>query len=206
MLVSNRLDIHNQGDRVWLENAEKLLSKINPNLVLGIYECPMPYKRLLSKEILNWCKETGRFRFIKDTCCDPDMLTERLNILRNSNVKLFNANGQTLLHSLREGAAGYSGIMANFHPDLLSWLFDNFEKEPEKAETLSDFLSMAAFTESPAYPCTAKYYLSRFEGFDMDIASRSSHPQNLTSYQKLIMEQMYRQSNKLREFIKKDSF
>ncbi len=202
VLVSNRLDLHNLGDDVWLENAEKLLEKLDPNLRLGIYECPMPYKRLLTPRILDWCIETGRFDFIKDTCCDPDMLSARLKQLKGSGIGLFNANEQTLLHSLREGAAGYSGIMANFHPELLSWLFRNFEREPEKAEKLSDFLSMTAFTESPAYPNTAKYYLSRFEGIEMDIWSRSSSPEKLTSYQKLIVEQLYRVNRMLGEFIK----
>ncbi|MDO4618117.1 MAG: dihydrodipicolinate synthase family protein [Clostridia bacterium] len=200
VLVSNRLDIHNLGDDVWIENAEKLLEKLPENLRLGIYECPMPYKRLLTPKILEWCKSTGRFDFIKDTCCNPDMLKKRLIQLKDSSIKLFNANEQTFLHSLKHGGEGYSGIMANFHPDLLVWLFENFENQPEKSEILSDALSMSAFTESPAYPSTAKHYLS-YEGFDMDIFSRSSSPENLTSYQKLVMEQLYRHNERLRKFI-----
>ncbi len=200
VLVSNRFDLHNQGDEVWIENAEKLLEQIPSDIKLGIYECPMPYKRLLTPKILDWCKKTHRFEFIKDTCCNPDMLKDRLNQLSNSSIKLFNANEQTFLHSLKHGGAGYSGIMANFHPDLLVWLFDNFEKHPEKADELSNALSMTAFTESIAYPCTAKYYLLQ-EGFDMDIYSRSSSPENLTSYQKMIMEQLYRHNGRLRQFI-----
>ncbi len=198
VLVSNRLDIHNMGDDTWLENGERLLEKLDKALPLGIYECPMPYKRLLTPRILEWCKKSGRFAFIKDTCCDPDMLSDRLDQIRGSGIGLFNANEQTLLHSLRHGAAGYSGIMANFHPDLLVWLFEHFEAEPERAERLSDALSMTAFTEGPAYPCTAKHYLS-FEGVEMTIEARSSSPRNLTSYQKLVMEQLYRQNQALRE-------
>ncbi len=189
--VSNRLDIHNEGDDVWLGNAEKLMSLIDPDIRLGIYECPLPYKRLLTPRILEWCKSTGRFAFIKDTCCDPDMLTARLEQLHGSGIKLYNANEQTFHHSLLHGGAGYSGIMANFHPELLVWLFENFEKDPARAEALSDLISMTAFTEGPAYPCTAKHYLAG-EGLDMTIESRSSSPRNLTSYQKLVMEQLRR--------------
>ena len=191
VLVSNRFDIHNDGDDVWIANAEKVLAKADGEIPLGIYECPMPYKRLLTPRILDWCKHTGRFSFIKDTCCDTDMLTDRLNLLKDSGIGLFNANEQTLLHSLSGGGAGYSGIMANFHPKLLVWLCENFKEEPEKAELLSDVLSMTTFTESSAYPCTAKYHLN-LEGFDMDIYSRSCDSKNLTSYQKLITEQMFR--------------
>ncbi len=203
VLVSNRFDLHNQGDEVWIENAEKLLEKIPSDIRLGIYECPMPYKRLLTPKILDWCKKTHRFEFIKDTCCNPDMLKERLEQLSDSEIKLFNANEQTLLYSLEHGCSGYSGIMANFHPNLLVWLFENFKKQPQKAQALSDALSMTAFTESPAYPCTAKYYLA-YEGFDMDIYSRSSSPENLTSYQKMITQQLYRHNQALRHFIEEE--
>lgn len=80
ILVSNRLDLHNEGDKVWINNAKRLLKGIDKNIDLGIYECPMPYKRLLTPEIIDWCLDTGRFRFIKDTCCDPIKLTERAKI------------------------------------------------------------------------------------------------------------------------------
>ncbi len=30
--------------------------------------------------------------------------------------------------------AGYSGVMANFHPDLYVWLCKNYKKQPEKAQ------------------------------------------------------------------------
>ncbi len=199
--VSNRLDIHNEGDDVWLANAEKLMSLIDPDIPLGIYECPLPYKRLLTPRILEWCKSTGRFAFIKDTCCDPDMLTARLEQLRGSGIKLYNANEQTFYHSLLHGGAGYSGIMANFHPELLVWLFENFEKEPGRAEALSDLMSMTAFTEGPAYPCTAKHYLAG-EGLDMTIEARSSSPRNLTSYQKLVMEQLRRVNARAAEMLR----
>ena len=198
VLVSNRLDIHNLGDDEFIKNAESLLEKIDSNIALGIYECPIPYKRLLTPRIIDWCISTGRFLFIKDTCCDPDMLEARLQQLNGTGILLYNANEQTALHSMKHGAAGYSGIMANFHPDLLSWLYNNFESQPMAAEKLSDTLSMIAFTEGPAYPCTAKYYLSH-EGFNMEIYSRSSSPKNLTSYQKLCMDQMYRLNESLRK-------
>ena len=201
VLVSNRFDLHNDGDDVWIENAEKLMSIANKDIPLGIYECPVPYKRLLSERILKWCLEKDRFAFIKDTCCDPDMISDRMNILRGTEIKLFNANEQTFLHSIKEGGSGYSGIMANFHPDLLVWLYENYEKQPELAETVSDILSMSAFTENAAYPCTAKYYLNSV-GVKMDCFARSSDEKRLTSYQKLVVNQMKHLNEKMRDFLK----
>ena len=201
ILISNRFDIHNDGDDVWLKNAESLVEKIDSSIDLGIYECPKPYKRLLTPRILKWCIDTGRFKFIKDTCCDPDMLTDRINMLKGSGCLLFNANGQTLLHSLKAGGAGYSGIMANFHPDILVWLYNNYKNKPEEAEMLSNVLSMIAFTENDAYPGTAKYYLG-MENIKMDIYSRSSDCKKVTPYQKLVMKQMYELNNGIREYLK----
>ncbi len=198
VLVSNRFDPHNDGDDVWIANAEKVLSKVDPKIDLGIYECPIPYKRLLTPRIIDWCVQSGRFKFIKDTCCDPELLKERAEQLHGTDFMLFNANGQTFLHSLKCGADGYSGIMANFHPELYSWIYRNFKTEPEKAEALSDAISMMAFTESPAYPCTAKYYQNKY-AVPMSIESRSCDPKKLTSYQMYIVDQMYNMQMKFRK-------
>lgn len=190
VLVSNRFDPHNDGDEVWIANAERVLSEVDEDIALGMYECPIPYKRLLTPKIIDWCVKSGRFKFIKDTCCDPDLLKERALQLKGTGFMLFNANGQTFLHSLKYGADGYSGIMANFHPELYSWLFKNYKANPEKAEELSDILSMMASTESPAYPCSAKYYHVKY-GVEMELYSRSCDAKRLTAYSKYIVDQMY---------------
>lgn len=186
--VSNRLDLHNEGDAMWIKNAEKLLSKLPTDAMFGIYECPVPYKRLLSKEILDWCIDTKRFLFIKDTCCDPELLCERLKQLKNSNMSLFNANSQTLLHSLKNGAAGFSGTMANFYPALYVWLCREFESQPVKAEHLQELITMCSFA-SMSYPVTAKYYLSQ-NGIPMSLHTRTRNADELNSYQKMVVDQM----------------
>lgn len=187
--ISNRLDPHQEGDRVWIRNAEQLLSRLPKDASFGIYECPAPYKRLLTLEILDWCRSTGRFLFIKDTCCDPILLEQRLEKLAGSKIRLFNANAQTLLLSLRAGAAGYSGVMANFHPELYVWLCSNFQRETHKASYVADLLSVCAFTESMAYPVTAKYHLT-LEGLPLELATRSRRAEELTLYQRQVVEQM----------------
>ncbi|MBR5309381.1 MAG: dihydrodipicolinate synthase family protein [Clostridia bacterium] len=197
VLVSNRFDPHNDGDDVWIANAERVLAGVDKDINLGMYECPIPYKRLLSPKIIDWCVKSGRFKFIKDTCCDPDLLKERAEQLKGTGFMLFNANGQTFLHSLKCGADGYSGIMANFHPELYSWVYKNFKAQPERAEELSNALSMMAFTESPSYPCTAKYHQNKY-AVPMSIESRSCDSKKLTSYQKYIVDQMHGLQMKLR--------
>lgn len=199
--VSNRLDLHNDGDDVWIKNAEHLLSKLPEDIAIGIYECPYPYKRILTPKILDWCISTGRFTFIKDTCCDPDMLDARLEQLKGTSIKLFNANSQTFLYTLRHGAAGFSGIMGNFHPDLYAWVCENYEKEPEKAERVQGFLTLTAFLEVLAYPQTAKYHMNKV-GVPMSFWSRSCDQKKFTKYQRMIIDELIQTENHVRDIIK----
>lgn len=188
--ITNRLDINNEGDDVWIANAEKLLSLLPKDAKLGMYECPFPYKRLVTPKILKWCIGTGRFFFMKDTCCDKMIIRERLDILRDTDFALMNANAQTLLDSLQHGAAGYSSVMANFHPELYVWLCENFEKEPEKAKSLQSFLSTVAFTEAGLpYPLSAKYHMC-LEGIPTENIARVRSSDELTDYGRDCIEQM----------------
>lgn len=189
--ISNRLDINNEGDDVWIGNAEKLLSLLPKEARLGIYESPHPYKRLVTPRILTWCLSTGRFYFMKDTCCDKMMIRERLEILKGSHLSLMNANAQTLLDSFQHGAKGYSSVMANFHPELYVWLYENFDKCPEKAKMLQEFLGTVAFTETGLpYPLSAKYNMC-LEGIPTENISRVRKSEDLTDYAKDCVEQMH---------------
>jgi len=188
--ITNRLDIHNEGDDVWIANAEKLLKLLPKNVKLGMYECPYPYKRLLTPKILKWCVGTGRFYFLKDTCCDAQVIRERLEVIKGSELCLLNANCQTLLQSLRDGGHGYCGVMSNFHPELYNWLCENFEREPEKAELLQSFLGTAGFTEvGLPYPLIAKYHMN-LVGIPAENVGRTRKSEELTPYAKDCMGQM----------------
>ena len=95
ILITNRLDPNNEGDEVFIRNAEALLEKLPKDIPLGFYECPYPYKRLVTPRILEWCISTGRFEYMKDTCCNAAEIAKRLEILKGSGFKLLNANCQT---------------------------------------------------------------------------------------------------------------
>ena len=198
ILITNRLDRANTSDAQWIREAEALVAALPEEVPLGLYECPHPYKRLLTPDLLSWCVSTGRFRFIKDTCCDAEEIERRLIQLRGTGLLLFNANAQTLLPSLEAGAAGYCGVMANFHPGLYRWLTHHWAENSEAAQEVADFLSLAAFTESLAYPVTAKYYHGA-HGVPMNLLSRSRDPAALTPYHKMCVEQMSRAAQRLAE-------
>ncbi len=197
ILISNRMDIANTSDEAWIADTERLIAELPADMPLGIYECPKPYKRLLSEKMLRFCVENGRFYFVKDTCCDADLIRTRLEICKGSHLKLFNANAQTLLETVRAGVYGYCGVMANFHPDLYTRLLKG-DLNSSDASLLQDFLGLAATVEGQTYPCCAKYYLNKFEGVAMEPDARSADVRNLTAYQKSCVDQLAELANTIR--------
>lgn len=190
ILITNRLDQHNEGDDVWIANCEKLLERLPKDAKLGLYECPHPYKRLVTPRILKWCIETGRFYFMKDTCCDAAEIARRTQLLKGTQFRLLNANCQTLLDSMRSGGQGYCGIMCNFHPALYAWLGANWDKEPQKAELVQGVIGTFGFTEvGLPYPLTAKYHMNLC-GLATENIARNRKSVELNDYAKLCMEQM----------------
>ncbi len=170
ILITNRLATIDQSDKVWLDNLNTLLGSLNPVIPLGFYECPFPYKRVLSLDVIKELLRIDRFYFLKDTCCNLQEILAKQSLVKESKLKIYNANTATLLPSLRAGIAGYSGVMANFHPELYVWLCNH--PHHAKAETLHELLSMTALIERQVYPVNAKYSL-QMSGIIDGILSRS---------------------------------
>lgn len=190
ILITNRLCKEGESDETLIRNAEKLISRLPKAAKLGLYECPVPYKRLVSKKVLEWAVSTGRFYYMKDTCCDGAEIARRCEVLKGSHFKLLNANCQTLLESLRAGADGYCGIMCNFHPALYAYLTRNFEKEPEKAEIVQGVIGTFGFIEGGlTYPLTAKYSMGLC-GMPSALIARNKPGATLDDYAKSCVKQM----------------
>lgn len=170
ILITNRLAAQDEGDDLWLARLEKLLGRIDPAIPLGFYECPYPYKRLMTPDTLRKVLSYDRFYFLKDTCCDLAELKAKQAAVEGSRLGIYNANTATLLNSLRAGIKGYSGIMVNFHPELYAWLMAH--QDSPKAGTLQEFLTMTAFIEKQLYPVNAKYSLG-LQGIPMETLSRT---------------------------------
>jgi 4-hydroxy-tetrahydrodipicolinate synthase len=190
VLVSNRLAAPWESDRIWLRNLEKLMALLPGDIPLGFYECPYPYKRLLSDEVIGELIKTGRFEFVKDTCCSPETIRSRARLAEGSGIKLFNANGATLLYSLREGYAGYSGIMTNFHTDLYHRLCSDWRDMGGEADELQDYLGSASTIECQFYPANARYALMK-EGVMTNLICRrqDARLRRLSDSEKLEMDQ-----------------
>jgi 4-hydroxy-tetrahydrodipicolinate synthase len=199
ILISNRLAGPHESDAVFLGRLSTLMDALPPDMPLGFYECPFPYKRLLSAEVLRFMADSRRFAFVKDTCCDIATIQERIRILEGSSVKLFNANTSTLLESLDAGAAGYSGVMANFHPDVYDWLCRNHAAQPVLAQRVQSILTMCSFIELKGYPANAKLALN-LGGLSLTTVTRNVGP-DLTPTSRSELEQLNAVTDQLRLMI-----
>ena len=202
ILITNRLDPNNEGDDVWIENCKKVISALPCDVKLGLYECPYPYKRLVSPKILDFCLSTGKFYYMKDTCCDAEEIRARCKQLEKSSFRLLNANAQTLLDSMRNGGSGYCGIMCNFHPALYAWLGENYEKEPKVADLVQSVLGTFAFTEvGLPYPLTAKYSMTLC-GLPTEDIARNRKDEHINEYGRECIRQMKLVTDRLEKQLK----
>ena len=189
VFISNQFAKEGESEDIAKKNIEYLLDHVEADS-FGVYECPAPYKRLLSPELLRWCAQTGKFAFLKDTCCDLKQLKAKCEAVKGTALKIFNANAATLLESLKMGCAGYSGVMANFHGDLYAWMSSTYHKEPERAKELMDFLGAASMVECQVYPVNCKYHM-QLEGVDMSLVTRSKDASLLTESKRMEIEQFH---------------
>lgn len=199
VFIANRFAAADESDDVLFERMEYAASQL-PEIGLGVYECPYPYKRVLTPELLGRMAKTGRYQFLKDTCCDIDMIRRKLKATEGSTLKIFNANSATLLASLRAGCAGFSGVMGNFHPELYADLCACYRTDPERAEKLQAFLGFASLAECQCYPVNAKYYL-QLEGLPLNIDSRARDKKEFTPNRQAEIVQMQRLTNDFKRFV-----
>ncbi len=195
VLVSNTLDPQRLGEAALEENIQTIFRTF-PEVPFGIYECPHPYKRLLSTDFIKRHAPGGQLVFVKDTCCDQERIRERLEASKGTPLKLFNANAATLYDSLVNGAAGYSGVMANYHPELYCWLISHLVSDPETAKLLADVLTVAAMIEMRIYPVSAKYHMNRI-GLSMELITRSADARKLDQNARLETESLLELEHKL---------
>lgn len=197
VFISNRFAKADEDDSVFMKNIEYAVKNI-PEIALGIYECPYPYKRLLTPEVMKQLTNAGPFRFLKDTCCDIAEIKRKLDAVKDTDFKIYNANAATLLETLKAGVAGYSGVMANFHPEIYTELCNCFESDPQRAQKLQDLVGFFSVAECQMYPVNAKYYLT-LEGLDIGYDCRVKDAKEFTENRQLEIQQMHAVTQELKK-------
>ncbi len=193
ILITGHFANVDEGDDVLMRNFNKMF-ELTDNIPLGLYECPAPYKRILTPAVFKDLLDSNRIVYHKDTSIDRDKIEAKLNLVKLSKSKRFefyDAHTPNAMTSLRAGARGMSSIAGNFYPEILVWMCNNATDPAKKAEVewLQSELTRVDPLIHVAYPMSAKYFL-RKRGLPVRTISRA-HALELTIEQKKILDQIH---------------
>jgi len=193
ILITGHYANVDDSDDVLMKNLEKMF-RLTDNIPLGLYECPAPYKRILSPKVFKNMLDSNRIVYYKDTSIDPAKVEEKLNLIKTSGNKRFefyDAHSPNAITSLRGGAKGMSSIAGNFYPEILVWMCNNATdpSKKEEAEWLQEEIKKVDPLIHVAYPMSAKYFL-RKRGLNIRTISRT-YAMELTIEQKQTLDDIY---------------
>lgn len=174
ILISGLLAKEGDSEDVFRENVQKLL-RLTPGVPVGFYECPVPYKRVISPTLLAEFVRTGRIKYHKDTCLDIDVVRQKIVDTQGEPAfGLYDAYMVHAVQSLQAGSAGLSCIQGNYFPELVVWLCANYANTKKQSEVAK---VQAFFTDNmdvmhDTYPASAKYMLKQ-RGLGIGLACRN---------------------------------
>ena len=160
IVINSILVNENESDQLFLEKMTEFMS-LTDEIPLGIYECPVPFKRLITNDILQKLLPTNRLIYLKDTSLDIEKVSQRIAIGNDYNFGLYDAYMVNAVASLKAGAMGLSCIQGNYFPELVVWLCNNFDNEieSENVKKVQQFFDENMELMHTAYPISAKYIL-----------------------------------------------
>lgn len=170
----NQLVAPGDSDEKLLQQLDLLLN-LTGNIKLGLYECPSPYRRGANPGIMRFCAMSGRFNFMKDTCCNVEEIDFRISACKDSKISLYNANINTLLESMKVGSRGYNGVAANFYPDLIDAMINCRNTDPGRAAILEKVVLAGQRNATSKYLPNAKAFLN-MSGVKMSTRCRTETP------------------------------
>ena len=199
ILISSLLAEETEADSVFDERVFKLL-ELTPGIPVGFYECPVPYKRLLSAAQLERFVKTGRVIYHKDTCLDLAQIKAKLKATDGvANFGLYDAYMVHAVDSLKAGSAGLSCIQGNYFPELIVWLCENYDSPSAQAEVtrVQQFLIDNMDVMHNVYPIVSKYFLQK-RGLEISLFTRRDVGA-FTPYITNQIEKLYSSYNRLQQ-------
>lgn len=130
------------------------LAEAAPGVPLGLYECPRPYKRLISPAGVARLAASGRWRYLKDTACDRAITAAKIHAAAGSPLAIYDAHAAHIADSMCAGAHGASPIVANLVPDLVAQLCAT--RDPDLQRGIAELAELAEI----GYPLAVKQALA----------------------------------------------
>ena len=178
-------------DKTLLDNFEKMFS-LTQGIPLGMYECPAPYKRIISAGVFEKLLASDRLVYHKDTSIELEQVKAKLEIAKKyKKLEFYDAHTPNAMYSLQMGAKGMSSISGNFYPEILVWMCSNATNpaKQEDVKWLQSELSRVDPLIHVAYPLSAKYFLQK-RGLPIRTISRAQAIE-LTPQQKTTLDEIH---------------
>ena len=191
ILITGHYANVDDNDDVLLRNFEKMF-RLTDDIPMGLYECPAPYKRIISAEVFKKLLAFDRLVYHKDTSIEPEQVKAKLQVAKeNKKLQFYDAHTPNAMTSLQMGAKGMSSISGNFYPEILVWMCNNATNPAmaEEVKWLQSELTRVDPLIHVAYPMSAKYFL-RKRGLPVRTISRA-HALELTPQQKLTLDDIH---------------
>lgn len=164
IILNNQFVTAEESDEVFLTRMKQWM-EWTPGVPFGNYECPVPYKRLVSIPVLQALLISGRLCYHKDTSLDIDQVKAKIEAGAGARFGVYDAYMVHAKASLEAGSMGLSCIQGNFFPDLIA----DFCLRP--STDFQAFLAENMDLMHSAYPTSAKYVLQK-QGFPINLATR----------------------------------
>ncbi|MFC7624476.1 dihydrodipicolinate synthase family protein [Microlunatus sp. GCM10028923] len=171
VIITSHLGPREASESELITRLEVVLDRTG-EVDLGFYECPTPWKRLLSDRLYGFAAQSQRFTFVKDTSHDQSIMARRVELAAGSRLRLFNAQTSSIIEGIALGTAGHSGISANLHPELVAWLCDPANADRPERQQVQDIVTMAEAMIGTGYPTSAKQYVAMARGLRLGTTSR----------------------------------
>ncbi|MCW3082388.1 dihydrodipicolinate synthase family protein [Segetibacter sp.] len=162
IIITGVMATQHEDDPTFNQRIFDLLD-LTDNIPVGFYECPVPYKRVVSADQLKLFADTGRVIYHKDTCLDLMQVKAKIKAGSGRNFGLYDAFMVNAVKSLQAGAAGLSCIQGNYFADLVVWICENYDNADQCAEVekVMDFFVNNMELMHDVYPQSAKYCLQQ---------------------------------------------
>lgn len=141
VFIANRFAAQDEDDSIFLRNFDKAVSSI-PEIGLGIYECPYPYKRLMKPETLRECALGGRLKFLKDTCCRIGEIKAKLEAVDASASKYITPTPPRSLNHSRRAAPAIRALWATSTPRYIHGSAKTTKPSPRRQSWCRLFLRL----------------------------------------------------------------
>ncbi len=190
ILITSHFATEQENDDLLIDHFNRFF-ELTDNIPMGTYECPSPYKRILTPKVFTSLLESHRLIYHKDTSIDLNLVKGKLDLIKNNRIEFYDAHTPNTMYSLQSGAKGMSAIAGNFYPEIFAWMCNNATNpnKQKEVEYLQEELTKADSIISTSYPMSSKYFLHK-RGLAIQPISRTSL-KPLTSKEKEILDGVY---------------